>query len=83
MTASPLSFPCPHLATPQEMDRDPQYEACNAAAGQPCVWARRYDGQPDPPFHSERLEQLLNASDHSDTPVDPNLQQAILDTGLV
>lgn len=81
MPSSPLAFPCLHLATAQELARDPHYTACNAEPGQPCHWANRYDGQLNPPFHSERLEQLLSGSD---TPLDPTLlRETILDTGLV
>ncbi len=81
MTLSPEDFACAHLATPQEQHRDPDYQACNAAPGEPCRWARRHDGELNPTFHSERLEQLL---DERKTPFDPPLLAApLLETGLV
>lgn len=81
MNPSPLTFACPHFATSQEQQRDPTYWACNALPGQPCTWARRYDSEADPAFHSERLEQLL---DTPGTPGDAVLSpEAILETGLV
>ena len=82
-TPTPLDQPCPHLATPQEQERDPAYQACNAPAGQPCRWARRHDGITNPTFHTERLEGAL--------PITPQLapeqaaafRECVLETGLV
>ncbi len=83
MTSSPLQQPCTHIATPQEHSRDPHYPGCNAVSGQPCLWAARYDGIPDPPFHSERLEAAANQPTLHPT-IDPEaFRDAILKTGLV
>ena len=87
MTLDALQQPCPHFATPAERSRDPRYFACNAAAGEPCRWARRYDGVPDPAFHSERLELTVRPpEDPGGTRAQPDpeqLRRMILQTGLV
>lgn len=83
MNTNPLQQPCTHVATPQEADRDPMYQACSAAPGQPCVWAARYDGVTDPPFHSERLEAAANAATLQSTLDTETFREAVLDTGLV
>ena len=52
----PLQQPCGHAPTPEEQNRDRDYLGCMVAIGQPCLWAKRFDGVPDPAFHSERWE---------------------------
>ena len=84
--ANPLQHPCLHTATPAERKRDPDYQACTAQPGQPCRWARRYDGMVDPPFHSERLECAAAAQTSPDraTVLDAQaFRDAVLGTGLV
>ncbi len=80
--SKPLDHPCPHLATPQEQERDPEYRACGAPAGQTCTWARRHDGFGDPPFHSERLESACNPGPVQNL-APALLREAILESGLV
>ena len=83
MTLTPLQQPCSHIPTPQERDRDPRYLGCNAAPGQPCLWATRYDGLTDPPFHSERLESAAQQPLPC-PPIDPeSFRAAILNSGLI
>lgn len=83
MTQSPLLFACAHLATPQEQQRDPRYVACNAQPGQPCTWARRYDGLVDPPFHADRLEFSSMEPAGADRLGADALREAVLESGLV
>ena len=83
MNTDPLQQPCTHTATPQEQDRDPNYGACSAKPGQPCVWAARYDGHPDPQFHSERLEAAVAETTLQSTLDTETFREAVLDTGLV
>ena len=83
MSQNPLDGPCPHIATPQEQTRDPDYLACNAVPGEPCRWGRRYDGLTNPSFHCERLEAALRAAAPG-TPPNPDLvKAAILESGLI
>jgi hypothetical protein len=82
MSSSPLHTACLHLPTPAERDRDPAYRGCTAAAGQPCVWARRYDGEHNPLFHSERIEAALPLHPQGDTPP-ADLRAYVLESGLV
>lgn len=84
MTFNPLSQACLHVATAAEQQRDPAFLACNAQPGRPCTWARRYDGQPNPPFHSERLEAALTPSAIQPSAADSEaFRNAVLQTGLV
>ena len=83
MTTDPLQLACPHIATPQEQDRDPNYLSCNADPGQPCVWSARYDGLSDPPFHAERLEAAAAGTDLRDILNPEAFREAVLNTGLV
>ena len=83
MTPTPLQQPCTHIATPQERNRDQHYLGCNAAPGQACLWAIRYDGLTDPPFHSERIEAGANQPSLNPT-LDPEaFRAAVLETGLI
>ncbi|HLI76282.1 MAG TPA: hypothetical protein VKV02_04995 [Acidobacteriaceae bacterium] len=79
----PLELACSHIATPQERERDPGYLACAAAPGQPCVWALRFDGVTDPPFHSERLEAGLADTKLAEALDTQTFREAVLETGLV
>lgn len=91
MPIDPLTTPCLHVATPQELERDPDYRTCNAATGEPCRWARRYDGAANPPFHAERMESA--AADQASLAAEQGemqsaleietFREAVLDTGLV
>jgi hypothetical protein len=83
MTLFPLDQACPHIATPQEQQRDRDYQACNAQPGQPCTWARRYDGLLNPRFHAERLEAASLASPFSPAQSPERLREEALETGLV
>jgi hypothetical protein len=83
MPTDPLQQPCAHLATPQERERDPDYQSCGAAQGQPCRWAARYDDVVDPPFHSERLEAAASQAELQSTLDTETFREAVLDTGLV
>ena len=82
VSQNPLHHTCPHTATPEEQTRDPEYLACNATPGLPCIWARRYDGVFDPPFHSERLESATPPA--AMTPESrERFNEEVLATGLV
>lgn len=59
MMTDPLSIPCPHIATEWEQRRDPAYKFCGALEGEPCVWAKRWDGIVVPRFHAERLTAMM------------------------
>ncbi len=83
MNAGPLQYPCTHIATPQEHDRDPGFLCCNAQPGQPCIWAARYDGLTDPPFHSDRIEAAANGWTSQGTLDPESFREAVLDSGLV
>ncbi len=83
MTLLPLDFPCPHLATPQERERDPEYGACQAQAGAPCTWARRHDGLPNPAFHSERLESAGARCLPEQDLDSARFREVVLESGLV
>ncbi len=82
-TPNPLAHPCPHPATVEERLRDRFYILCNAESGQPCHWAKRFDGLPDPPFHSERLEAALPLTGPLDTAASEAFTRAVLATGLI
>lgn len=86
MKNNPLTQACLHLATPEEQQRDPGYLACNAQPGQPCTWARRYDGLPNPAFHSQRIEAAVSpdaTAPATDTQAATAFRDAVLATGLV
>ena len=95
MPIDPLTTACLHVATPQEFERDPGYRTCNAAVGEPCNWAKRYDGVVDPPFHAERIEsaaadqanliaeQAAEQRDMQSALETETFREAVLDTGLV
>ena len=84
MSLDPLTIACTHLPTPAEQQRDPRYLACNAAPGKPCLWARRFDGLANPPFHAERLEACAARTLDNATPLTPEaFDAAVLATGLV
>jgi hypothetical protein len=93
MTAAAIQNACTHVATPQEQERDPNYRTCNAQPGEPCTWAKRHDGLPDPVFHAERLEQAAGTAFQGQNMTDTaalqssldteTFREAILDTGLV
>ena len=81
--SDPLHLPCLHLATSQELERDPGYQACAAQPGQPCTWAQRFDGFTNPTFHTERLESAANNLTPG-SPLDINaIREAVLASGLV
>ncbi len=83
MSPHPFDYPCPHIATPEERQRDPEYLFCNASAGHPCHWAARFDGLPDPAHHTERLEAALRAAPADSTQSRATLEADISETGLV
>ena len=80
---NPLDHPCPHISTPQELDRDPLTLSCFAGPGQPCRWAGRFDGVTDPSFHAERLETAFRSSESGDLPSREAFDAEVLNTGLI
>jgi hypothetical protein len=80
---SPLSFPCSHFPTSAEHDRDRDYLGCYVEEGQPCVWAKRFDGEENPPFHSERLEKLARDGGFRQAVTDEVMERMVLNTGLI
>lgn len=74
-----LDAPCGHAPTPEEKDRDSSYLGCFAKEGEPCLWARRFDGVADPEAHSERIETFAEMNRNGST----ISTEAILDLGLV
>ena len=90
MRLDPLTFSCPHVASAAEQGRDPEYLSCGAAAGEPCRWARRYDGEVDPGFHAERIEVSVPAEAQPEGGLHraeagdrAGFEAAVLRTGLV
>ena len=83
MPQDPLDQPCTHVATPEELQRDPTYLLCNATPGAPCAWARRFDGCLNPHFHSERLEAAPPLSQFETATQKQAFREAVLETGLI
>lgn len=80
---NPVDVDCPHVATPEEQQRDSSYMACGAAIGQPCVWARRYDGLEPPAYHSERIEAAMTLYGMQQSISKEEFDQEVMNTELV